>query len=141
MPYNVAEDDDRLGELGREDVAQRADPPVAGFMEGGADQKGWGRASIMLKTHPLHPFPDLTPTDLLLPSAANKVRLVADCVAIGCCMALLVYFPLMMIGFMSTSDQTSLVLGTMLTAGFGSAILVFIVAVADERAFRAELEP
>ena len=29
----------------------------------------------------------------------------------------------------------------MLTAGFGTAILVFLVAVADERAFRAELEP
>jgi hypothetical protein len=126
-----------------EDVTEdeRSDPPVAGFMEIGDDPKGWDRASISMKTHPLHSFPNVSQADLLLPSAANKVRLVADCAAFGAAFALLVYFPLMMIGFMSTSDQTSLVLGTMLTAGFGSAILVFIVAVADERAFRAELEP
>ena len=30
---------------------------------------------------------------------------------------------------------------TMLTAGLSTAILVFLVAIADERAFRAELEP
>ncbi len=120
---------------------ERADPPVAGFMETGDEPKGWDRASITMKTHPLHPFPDVSQADFMLPSAANKLRLVADCLTIGAAFALLVYFPLMMIGFMSTSDQTDWILGTMLTAGLGTAILVFLVAVADERAFRAELEP
>jgi hypothetical protein len=129
MPYEETTDD------------ERADLPAAEFMETGDDPKGWDRASITMKTHPLHAFPSVSQADFILPSAANKFRLVADCLAIGAAFALLVYFPLMMIGFMSTSDQTRLVLGTMLTAGFGSALLVFLVAVADERAFHAELEP
>jgi hypothetical protein len=120
---------------------ERADPPVAGFMELGDEPKGWDRASISMKTHPLHAFPNVSQADFILPSAANKVRLVADCLTMGAAFALLIYFPLMMIGFMSTSDQTGWILGTMLTAGLGTAILVFIVALADERAFRAELEP
>jgi len=120
---------------------ERADLPVAGFMELGDEPKGWDRASISMNTHPLHRFPDVSQADFILPSAANKVRLVADCLTMGVAFALLIYFPLMLIGFMSTSDQTSLILGTMLTAGLGTAVLVFIVAVADERAFRAELEP
>ena len=126
-----------------EDVTEdeRADIPASGFMEIGDDPKGWDRASISLRSHPLHPFPNVSQADLMLPSAANKVRLVADCLAIGAAFALLIYFPLMMIGFMSTSDQTGWILGTMLTVGVGTAILVFAVAVADERAFRAELEP
>ena len=120
---------------------ERADPPVAGFMELGDEPKGWDRASISMKTHPLHAFPDVSQADFILPSAANKLRLVADCLAMGVAFALLIYFPLMMIGFMSTSDQTGLILGTMLTAGLGTAILVFLVAIADERAFRAEHGP
>ena len=120
---------------------ERADLPLGEFMELGAEPKGWDRASISMKTHPLHAFPDVSQADFILPSAANKIRLVVDCLTIGAAFALLIYFPLMMIGFMSTSDQTGLVLGTMLTVGLGTAILVFLVAIADERAFRAELEP
>jgi len=125
MPYNVADDDDSR--------------PVAGFMEGGEDPKGWDRASITLKTHPLHPFPDVSQADLLLPSAANKLRLVADCITLGGAIALICYFPLMLVGFMTTSDITAWILGTMLAAGLGSAVLIFIIALADEREFRASL--
>jgi hypothetical protein len=120
---------------------ERADLPLGEFMELGAEPKGWDRASITMKTHPLHAFPDVTQADFILPSAANKLRLVADCLTLGGAFALLIYFPLMMVGFMSTSDQTGLILGTMLTVGLGTAVLVFLVAIADERAFRAELEP
>ena len=120
---------------------ERADLPLGEFMELGAEPKGWDRASITMTTHPLHAFPNVSQADFILPSAANKVRLVADCLTMGVAFALLIYFPLMMIGFMSTNDHTDWILGTMLTVGFGTAILVFIVAIADERAFRAELEP
>jgi hypothetical protein len=114
--------------------------PTLELMKKGQDPKGWDRASIQHRSHPLHPRPNVTPADLILPNALNKVRLVLDCLAIGGATAALLYFPLMLIGFMSTSDQSSLILWT-LTIGFAlSAIYVFVVAILDERAFRAELE-
>jgi hypothetical protein len=114
--------------------------PTLGFMQQGEDPKGWDRASITLKTHPLHPMPNVTPQDLILPNALNKTRLVLDCLAIGGATAALVYFPLMLIGFMSTSDQSSLIFWSLAIAFAVTAVYVFVVAILDERAFRAELE-
>jgi hypothetical protein len=102
-------------------------------------EDGWDRASIKLNTHPLHPFPDIKPADLLLPTAANKTRLVVDCLAVGLAMALLSYFPLLLFAWTQTSDLSSWIYGTMATVGAGSALLLFVVAVTEERRFRASL--
>jgi hypothetical protein len=118
---------------------ERSEPPVAGVMESGEDPKGWDRASIAYRSHPLHPLPNVSQADLLLPTAANKLRLVADCITLGGALALLCYFPLMLVGFTTTSDITAWILGTMLTVGLGSAIFIFVVALIDERDFRASL--
>jgi hypothetical protein len=97
------------------------------------------RASITLNTHPLHPFPDVKPADLLKPTAANKVRLVVDCLIVGVALALLSYFPLLMIAFTREEDLSSWIYGTMVTIGSVSALLHFSVAVIEERRFRASL--
>jgi hypothetical protein len=110
-------------------------------LQRGNDPKGWDRASIQVNTHPLHPSPNVRPLDLLRPTAANKARLVIDCLAVGVCLALLVYFPLMMISFTTTADLSRWILGTMATIGGAAAILLFFAALADEREFRAWLEP
>jgi hypothetical protein len=107
------------------------------FMKRGED--GWDRASITLKTHPLHPFPDVKPGDLIKPTAANKVRLVVDCLIVGVALALLSYFPLLMIAFTRDDDLSSWIYGTMVTIGSVSALLLFSVAVIEERRFRASL--
>jgi hypothetical protein len=115
--------------------------------EGGSDkddlfqrgEDGWDRASIKLNTHPLHPFRDVKPADLLKPTAANKVRLAVDCVIVGVAMALLSYFPLLLISYTQTADLSSWIYGTMLTIGSVSALLLFSVAVIEERRFRASL--
>ena len=120
---------------------ERADLPLGEFMELGAEPKGWDRGVDHDEDASAARLPGCLAGRFHPPVGANKVRLVADCLTIGAAFALLIYFPLMMIGFMSTSDQTNLILGTMLTVGLGTAILVFLVAIADERAFRAELEP
>jgi hypothetical protein len=107
----------------------------------GNDPKGWDRASIQVNTHPLHPFPKVRPFDLLRPRATNRARLVLDCFAVGVALALLVYFPLMMISFTTTADLSVWILGTMATIGGAAAILLFFAALADEREFRSWLEP
>jgi predicted lysophospholipase L1 biosynthesis ABC-type transport system permease subunit len=109
-------------------------------LERGNDPKGWDRASIQINTHPLHRFPNVSPLDLLRPTAANKVRLVLDCLAVGVSLALLVYFPLLMIAFTTTIDLTAWILGTMVTIGGVAAVLLFFAALADEREFRSWLE-
>ena len=102
-------------------------------------EDGWDRASVKLNTHPLHPFPDVKPADLLKPTAANKLKLAIDCLIVGVAMALLSYFPLLMISWTQTEDLSSWIYGTMATVGGGSALLLFVVAVTEERRFRASL--
>jgi hypothetical protein len=114
------------GRTGKDDLFERG-------------EDGWDRASIQLRSHPLHPFPDVKPADLIKPTAANKVRLLVDCVIVGVAMALLSYFPLLMIAFTRPDDISSWVYGTMLTIGSVSALLLFSVAVIEERRFRASL--
>ena len=111
------------------------------LLERGTDAKGWDRASIQVNTHPLHPFPNVSPFDLLRPTAANKLRLVVDCFAVGVALALLVYFPLLMISFTTTADLSAWIAGTMVVIGGTTAILLFFAALADEREFRSWLEP
>jgi hypothetical protein len=110
-------------------------------LQRGNDPKGWDRASIQVNTHPLHPMPRVGPLDLLRPTAANKIRLVLDCLAVGVALALLVYFPLMMISFTTTADLSAWIAGTMTVIGGAAAILLFFAALADEREFRSWLEP
>jgi hypothetical protein len=140
MAEKPAPDEHPLADLFRKDKPELPSLPVPEFMETGQDPKGWDRASIALKTHPLHPFPRVTQEDFILPRALNKVKLVADALAIGASMAALAYFPLMLVGFMSTRDMTELIVGTLMTVALGTAALVCAYAIMDERAFRAELE-
>ncbi|HET7856040.1 MAG TPA: hypothetical protein VFL41_06240 [Gaiellaceae bacterium] len=102
-------------------------------------EDGWDRASIQLKTHPLHPFPDVQPADLIVSTAANKVRLAVDCVAVGLGMALFSFFPLLLFALTQTRDLSTVIYGTMTVVGGGTAVLLFIVAVTEERRFRAGL--
>jgi hypothetical protein len=110
-------------------------------LQRGNDPKGWDRASIQVNTHPLHPMPRVRPLDLIRPTAANRIRLVVDCLAVGIALALLVYFPLMMISFTTTADLSAWIAGTMLGIGAAAAVLLFFAALADEREFRSWLEP
>ncbi len=102
-------------------------------------EDGWDRASIQLNTHPLHPFPDIKPADLIATTAGNKTRLVVDCLAVGLVMALMTYFPLLLYAVTQTSDLSTFIYTTMAVVGGGTAFLLFVVAVTEERRFRAEL--
>jgi hypothetical protein len=108
-------------------------------MKRGEEPRSWDRASIKVNTHPLHPRPRVRAEDLLLPSATNKFRLVADCLGVGAVMSLLAYFPLLLFALASTSDLSMWILGAMLTVGCVSALLLFAVTLVDERRFREDL--
>jgi hypothetical protein len=60
--------------------------------------KGWNRASIVMKTHPLHPFPDVTRRDLLIPTSVDRVVLLGACLVCGICLSVFwVYLPAFLI--------------------------------------------
>jgi hypothetical protein len=92
------------------------------------DPKGWGRATIKLLTHPLHRLPRVTQADLLLPNGQNPLRLAADCIAIGVILAVLTFFPLLLVALATTADLRAWIVGAMGVAGFLGGAYVFFRA-------------
>lgn len=106
----------------------------------GSDPKGWDRASIMLKTHPLHRFPTISQVDLLLPSAADRLRLLGDSLVFGLCVALLCFFPLWMANVLAVGALGNWVWYTMVIAGAAGALFVYVLSARREREFQEFLE-
>jgi hypothetical protein len=141
MPHRGPKEGPKLGLYGTPYKVgeKRADAPVGPLFGHQEDPKGWDRASIKMKTHPLHPMPRVTQSDLLLPSATDKLRLTADCLAFGAAFAVLCYFPLLLVSYATTADLSRLIVTTLVIAGCGSAIMVFFAALRSEREFQREL--
>ena len=127
-------------DVGKRIAEGAKDAKQFGFMEGGEDPKGWDRASVSFKSHPLHPMPRVTQEDLIMPTAARPLRRLLDCVVVGISLALLCYFPLLLIAYMSTGDISTWIYGTMITVASVTTVWVFTLTVLGERRFRAELE-
>jgi hypothetical protein len=87
---------------GKWDVSDKAEA----LTRKGDDPKGWDRASIRLRTHPNHPFPNLSQKDLLLPQRSDVLRLVGDAVVVGAAVACLAFFPLLMVAFTRSQSLT-----------------------------------
>jgi len=89
------------------------------------DRKGWGRATIRLRTHPLHPMPRVTQADLLLPNGQNPLRLAGDCLVVGALFEVLAYFPLLLVALTTTVDLRIWIAVAMGAAGLAAAAYVF----------------
>ena len=92
------------------------------------DRKGWGRATIRLRTHPLHGLPRITQADLLLPNGQNPLRLAGDCLVVGALFAALAYFPLLMVALATTIDLRLWIAVAMAAAGLAAGMYVFVRA-------------
>ena len=108
--------------------------PMRKMFDPGDDPKGWDRASLRLNTHPLHPVRRLTQSDFLLPRAGSLLKVLADGALLGTCLALLCYFPLLLVSFMVTADISTWLYGTMATVAVGGLGLVLVSAWADRNA-------
>jgi hypothetical protein len=129
MPLGTPpQDEQNLDTFVRPTVAS-GDParqPMRKLFDPSDDPKGWDRASLRLNTHPLHPVRRLTQSDFLLPRAGSALRIVADGVMVGGSLALLCFFPLLLVSFMVTADLSAVIVGTMAAvalAGFGLVAL------------------
>jgi hypothetical protein len=130
--------DDRIWWRGVEfDHFQDSDGNQAeGVDDANREPKGWDRASLDLNTHPLHPFPNVTRSDLMIPSAADRLALLAACLACGACIAVLwVYFPLFFIQIVADVELGAWVWISMVAAAAASGLLLFLYASAREQRY------
>lgn len=96
-------------------------------------RKGWNRASLELNTHPLHPFPDVTRRDLLIPSNRERLALLGACLVCGICLSVFwVYLPAFLITpFVGQLDGW--LWGTMIVATIGCTVVLYRLGRADEQ--------
>jgi hypothetical protein len=91
----------------------------------GEDSKGWGRATIRLLTHPLHPFPRVSSTDFLLPYRPDALRLAGDCAVAGLAFSTLAFFPLLLVALATPNQLGSWFWPTIGLVGLLGAVYVF----------------
>src|SRR5687767_15644051 len=96
-------------------------------------RKGWNRASLEMKTHPLHPFPDVTRSDLLMPSSPDRLVLLGACLVCGICLSVFwVYLPAFLITpFVGELDGW--LWSTMAVAALGSTLVLYALGRTDEQ--------
>lgn len=104
------------------------------------EPKGWDRASLDLNTHPLHPFPNVTQDDLLVPPAGDRLTLLGACLGCGACIAILwVYFPLFLVAVVAGVSFGAWLWSSMLAVAAGSGLLLFLYASHRERRYPGSL--
>jgi len=94
----------------------------------GEESKGWGRATIRLLTHPLHPFPKIESADLLLPDRQGSLRLAGDCAIAAVAFALLAYFPLLLVALATPRHLGSWFWWTTVAVGVAGGAYVYFRA-------------
>jgi hypothetical protein len=98
--------------------------------------KGWNRASLEMKTHPLHPSPKVTQRDLLLPLYADRLVLLGACLACGICIAILwVYFPVFLVEVMSDKSLGDWLWPLMGFVAATTGLLLFALASREQRRY------
>lgn len=95
--------------------------------------KGWERASLEMNTHPLHPFPDVTRRDLLIPSSFDRLKLLAVCLVCGVCLSVFwVYLPALLITpFVGQLDGW--LWGAMAVVAVVSTVVLYALGRTDEQ--------
>ena len=104
------------------------------------EPKGWRRASFDLNTHPLHPFPNVTQRDLLVPLNADRLKLFGACLVCGVGLSVLwVYFPMAFVAILLDDNFGPWKWVGM--GGFAAVVTVglFLYASAEEEKYRESL--
>jgi len=111
---------------------RRAEDSAEALVRAGEERRGWGRASIVVQTHPLHPEPPVSAGDFLLVPRQDPLRLAGDCAIVAVAFAVLAYFPLLLVAYTTTADLSAWIWGTMGVAGALGAAFVAVTAWAPD---------
>ena len=98
--------------------------------------KGWNRASLEMKTHPLHPSPKVKQRDLLLPMYADRLVLFGACLVCGICFSVLwVYFPVFIVEIVSERTLGNWLWPSMAVVATVTGLLLFLAASREHRKY------
>lgn len=98
------------------------------------DPKGWGRASLRLNTHPLHPRRRLEQKDFVLPRGGDQLKTLGDALVFGGVLAALSYCPLWIADVMTAANLKDWIYGTMAAVALAGMSLVYAASWADRHA-------
>jgi hypothetical protein len=104
----------------------RAVDSAEALVRAGEERRGWGRASITVQTHPLHPEPPVSAPDFLLAPRQDPLRIAGDCAVVGLAFAILAYFPLLLVAYTVTVDLSTWIWATMGSVGALGAAYVLV---------------
>jgi hypothetical protein len=127
-----------LAQVGRPEF-ERIDETHAGTLDTGNDPRDWDRASIRLKTHPLHPFSGISPADFLIVPAQSRLKLVGDCVFVVVAMAGLCFFPLWIADVLMAGAMGNWFWVAIASVGAISGIALFFLAPVADRKYMEKL--
>ena len=115
------------------------DETHAGTLEGGEDPRAWDRASIRLKTHPLHAFSGISSADFLILPAEYRLKLVGDCAVFAVAMAGLCFFPLWIADVLMNGAMGNVFWAAIVTVGAISGVALFFLAPVGDRKYMERL--
>ena len=118
---------------------ERIDETHAGTLDTGNDPRGWDRASVRLKTHPLHAFSGVSSADFLIVPAEYRLKLVGDCVVFAVAMAGLCFFPLWIADVLMDGAMGNAFWAAIATVGAISGIALFFLAPVGDRKYMEKL--
>lgn len=105
------------------------------------EPKGWRRASFDLNTHPLHPFPKVRQSDLLVPLHRERWKLFGACLVCGAGLSVLwVYFPMLLVAIMLDDNFGVWKWAAMGAFAAVATVALFLYASAEEEKYLEEFQ-
>ena len=100
----------------------------------------WNRLTLTARSHPLHPMPNVTQADLLLPAASDRLFLLGACLVCGICISVLwLYVPAFLITIVAGLGWGNWLWLSMTAVALASGLLIFAIASKKEHGYAETL--
>ena len=96
----------------------------------------WDRLTLTSRSHPLHPMPNVTRDDLLLPAASDRLLLLGACLLCGICISVLwLYVPAYLVTLAAGLGWGNWIWLSMTAVALISGLLIFAIASKKEHGY------
>lgn len=114
--------------------------PAPGPYEDESTPSRWNRLTLTARSHPLHPMPNVTQTDLLLPATSDRFLLLGACLVCGICISILwLYVPAYLVTIVAGLGWGNWLWLSMTAMALVSGLLLFAIASQKEHEYAETL--